>query len=75
MGQSLRGLAEAQIAAVEMAVGDLRAYRDSLSGETIEQALQGAEAAIAAVDSARDEVGTLPDCAEVISQQGASPSP
>ena len=75
VGQSLRGLAEAQIAAVETAVGDLRAYRESLSGETIEQALEGAEAAIAAVGSARDDVGRFPDCEEVISQQGASPSP
>jgi hypothetical protein len=75
VGQSLRGLAEAQIAAVETAVGDLRAYRDSLSGETIEQALEGADSAIAAVESARDEVGTIPDCEDVISQQDASPAP
>lgn len=75
VGQSLRGLAEAQIAAVETAVGDLRAYRDSLSSETIEQALEGADSAIAAVESARDEVGTIPDCEDVISQQAASPAP
>ena len=72
MEESLRGLVEAQVAALETAVGDLQGYRDSLAGdETIEEAVQGAGAAIGAVTSARDEIGTIPNCAVVAGQQAA----
>jgi hypothetical protein len=72
MEENLRGLVEAQVGALETAVGDLEGYKDSLSGdETIDAALQGAGAAIAGVASARDEVGTIPNCAVVAGQQAA----
>jgi hypothetical protein len=72
MEDSLRGLVEAQVAALETAVADLEGYRDSLAGdESMEVAVQGAGAAIAAVASARDEVGTIPNCAVVAGQQAA----
>ena len=72
MEESLRGLVEAQVDALETAVGDLEGYRDSLEGdETVEEAVQGAGTAIAAVASARDEVGTIPNCAVVAGQQAA----
>lgn len=72
MEESLRGLVEAQVAALETAVGDLQGYRDSLAGdETVEEAVLGAGAAIGAVASARDEVGTIPNCAVVAGQQAA----
>jgi hypothetical protein len=68
--ESLRGLVEAQVAALETAVGDLEGYRDSLTGdETIEQAVQGAASAVAAVGTARAEVGTIPNCAVVAGQE------
>ena len=72
MEESLRGLVEAQVDALETAVGDLEGYRDSLEGdETVEEAVQGAGTAIAAIASARDEVGTIPNCAVVAGQQAA----
>lgn len=72
MEDSLRGLVEAQVAALETAVGDLQGYRDSLEGEeTVGEAVQGAGAAIAAVASARDDIGTIPNCAVVAGQQAA----
>jgi hypothetical protein len=72
MEESLRGLVEAQVATLETAVGDLQGYRDSLAGDaTIEQAVQGAGAAVAAVAIARDDVGTIPNCAVVAGQQAA----
>jgi hypothetical protein len=68
--ESLRALVEAQVETLETAVGDLEGYRDSLEGdETIEEALQGADAAVAAVGSARAEVGTTPNCAVVAGQE------
>jgi hypothetical protein len=40
--ESLRALVEAQVETLEIAVGDLEGYRDSLAGdETIEEAVQG----------------------------------
>lgn len=68
--ESLRGLVEAQIAALETAIGDLQGYRDSLQeDQTIEEVVQGAGAAIAAVASAREEIGTIPNCAVVAGQE------
>jgi hypothetical protein len=68
--ESLRGLAESQIADLETALGDLQGYRDSLEGdETIEEAMQGAASAIAAVGAAREQVGTIPNCAIVAGQE------
>jgi hypothetical protein len=70
MEESLRGLVESQIAALETAVGDLEGYRDSLEGdETVEEAVQGAGTAIAAVVSARAAIGTIPNCAVVAGQE------
>jgi hypothetical protein len=72
MEESLRGLVESQVATLDAAVGDLQGYRDSLTGdETMEQAVQGAGAAIVAVGEARDDVGTIPNCAVVAGQQAA----
>jgi hypothetical protein len=72
MEESLRGLVEAQIAALETAVGDLQGYRDSLEeDQTIEEVVLGAGTAIAAVASARAEVGTIPNCAVVAGQEAA----
>ena len=60
MGEPPRSM-EAQVAALETAVADLQGHRDSLEGDvTVEEAVQGAGAAITAVMSARDEVGTSP---------------
>jgi hypothetical protein len=68
--ESLRALVEAQVETLETAVGELEGYRDSLQGdETIEEALQGAAAAVAAVTTARAEVGTIPNCAVVAGQE------
>jgi hypothetical protein len=68
--ESLRGLIEAQVEALESAIGDLEGYRDSLEGdETIEEAVQGAAAAVTAVGTARAEVGTIPNCAVVAGQE------
>jgi len=73
--ESIQGLVEAQVAALQTAVDDLKGYTDSLSGdETMEQAMQGAADQMAAVASARDAVGTLPNCALVLGEQ-AAPSP
>jgi hypothetical protein len=73
--ESIEGLVEAQVAALQTAVDDLKGYTDSLSGdETMEQAMQGAVDQMAAVASARDAVGTLPNCALVLGEQ-AAPSP
>jgi hypothetical protein len=72
MEESLRGLVEAQIAALETAVGDLEGYRDSLEGdETVEEAVQGAGTAIEAVATARAAIGTIPNCAVVAGQEVA----
>ena len=74
--ESIRGLVDAQVAALDAAVDDLRSYRDSLPGDTtLEQALQGAAAPIAAVASAREGIGNIPDCEEVAAQQSPASSP
>jgi hypothetical protein len=68
--ESLRALVEAQVETLETAVGDLEGYRDSLEGdETIEEALQGAAATVAAVSGARADIGTIPNCAVVAGQE------
>ena len=68
--ESLRSLVEAQVDTLETAVGDLEGYRDSLTGdETIEEAVQGAASAVAAIGTARAEVGTIPNCAVVAGQE------
>jgi hypothetical protein len=68
--ESLRALVEAQVETLEIAVGDLEGYRDSLAGdETIEEAVQGAATTIAAVGAARADVGTIPNCAVVAGQE------
>lgn len=74
---SLEGLVEAEVADLQTAVDDLMNYRDSISGDqTVEQVIQGAAEAMAAVAVARDEVGTLPNCALVLGEQAAaSPAP
>jgi hypothetical protein len=70
---SLRALFEAQVEALETAVDGVRDYRDSLEGdETIEAVVQGAGDAIAAVDAAHAQVGTIPNCAVVAGQQQAA---
>jgi hypothetical protein len=67
---SLRALVEAQVEGLETAVSDLEGYRDSLEGdETIDQAVQGAAEAVAAVGVARADVGTIPNCAVVAGQE------
>lgn len=75
--ESIQGLVEAQVANLQTAVDDLKGYSDSISGDqTIEQAMQGAAAQMEAVASARDEVGTLPNCALVLGEQAAAtPAP
>ena len=75
--ESIQVLVEAQLADLQTAVDDLMGYTDSLSGdETVEQAMQGASAQMEAVASARDAVGTLPNCALVLGEQAvASPAP
>lgn len=68
--ESVRALVEAQVEALETAIGDLEGYRDSLEGdETLEEAAQGAAEAVAAVGAARAEVGTIPNCAVVAGQE------
>ena len=72
MEESLRGLVEAQIATLETALEDLQGYRDSLEDDqTIEEVVEGAGASIAAVVSARAEIGTIPNCAVVAGQEAA----
>jgi uncharacterized protein YqeY len=68
--ESLRALVEAQVETLESAISDLEGYRDSLEDdETIEEAVQGAAETIAAVGTARADVGTIPNCAVVAGQE------
>lgn len=75
--ESIQALVEAQVADLQTAVDDLKGYGDSLSGDqTIEEAMQGASAQMEAVASARDAVGTMPNCALVLGEQAAAtPAP
>jgi len=67
---SLRALVEAQVEDLETAVDGLQGYRDSLEGDqTMEEVVQGAGGAIAAVGDARSSVGTIPNCAVVAGQE------
>lgn len=71
--ESLRALVESQVESLETAVDGLRDYRDSLEGDTtMEEVVQGAGDAVAAVGVAHADVGTIPNCAVVAGQQQAA---
>ena len=64
-------LAEEQVQAIESAVDDLKGYRDDLDGsESVAQAVQGSAPALAAIQAARDEAGTV-NCAEAAAEEAA----
>lgn len=64
-------LAEEQVEAIEAAVDDLKSYKDDLDGsESVTQAVQGSGPALAAIQAARAEAGTV-NCKEAAAEEAA----
>ena len=64
-------LAEEQVQAIESAVDDLRSYRDDLDdAQSVTEAIQGSAPALAAIEAARAEAGTV-NCQEAAAEEAA----